>query len=145
MKLKVVPFLIVLVTAVLTAQLFLLSTPAAVTALPPRPTATAVPVPQTPGAQISLHVVGEIAAEIAADNWTIVQWQDADEQWHDVTGWQGELEPDGSKTWWVGTELLGRGPFRWQLLVDGRVIGQSEAFALPERPYDTLQIVVTVE
>ncbi|MEZ4592422.1 MAG: hypothetical protein R3D55_14960 [Chloroflexota bacterium] len=141
MKVKLIPFLMLVFTAVFIAQLFLLSTPAAVTALPPRPTATAVSVPQTPGAKITLHVAGEITAE----NWTIVQWQDADEQWQDVTGWQGELEPDGSKTWWLGPELLGQGPFRWQVWADGTLVGQSEAFTLPERPYDILQIVLSLE
>lgn len=138
MKLKVVPFLIVLLTAVITAQLFLLSQPAPVTALPPRPTATAVPAPQAPGAKISLLVEGEIAA----DNWTKVQWQDADEVWHDVTGWQGELEADGTKTWWVGEELLGSGPFRWIVLANNKAVGLSNPFNLPTTPYETLEIKI---
>lgn len=141
MKIKLVPFLIILLTAVFVTQLFLLSTPAPVTALPPRPTATAVSPPAAPGAKISLLVAGEIAA----NNWTKVQWQDGEGQWHDVTGWQGELELDDTKTWWVGADLLGDGPFRWIVLVDGDPIGQSDPFHLPTTPYETLEIVIALE
>ncbi len=141
MKMKLVPFLIVLLTAVITAQLFLLSQPTTVTALPPRPTPTAVPAPQTPGANINLLVEGEIAA----DNWTKVQWQDANDVWHDVTGWQGELEADGTKTWWVGEELLGSGPFRWVVLEDGDIVALSETFQMPTLYYETLEVIISLD
>ncbi|MCA9897178.1 MAG: hypothetical protein H6654_12100 [Ardenticatenaceae bacterium] len=140
MKIKLVPFLIILLTAVFVTQIFLLSTPAPVTALPPRPTATAVPPPAAPGAKISLLVAGEIAA----NNWTKVQWQDGEGQWHDVTGWQGELELDGTKTWWVGADLLGSGPFRWIVLAEGEQIGQSATFNLPTTLYETVEITISV-
>lgn len=137
MKLKLVPFLIVLLTAVFMAQLILLSQPAQVTALPPRPTPTAV-APQALGAKISLHVTGDIAP----NNWTKIQWQDADAKWHDVTGWQGELEADGTKTWWVGEELLGSGPFRWLILEDGDITALSDTFYMPTTLNETLIIEV---
>ncbi len=141
MKLKLVPFLIVLATAVIIAQLFLLSTPTPVTALPPRPTATAVPAPTIPGAKITLHAAGPISP----DNWTVVQWQDAQGKWHDVTGWQGELEADHTKTWWVGVEHLGSGPFRWLVLTEDEVVGSSAAFYLPTNQQQELRVEVTVK
>lgn len=141
MKVKLIPFLMLVLTAVLTAQLFLLSTPAPVTALPPRPTATAVPASAAPGAKITLHTTGTISP----DNWTVVQWQDAQGEWHDVTGWQGELEADHTKTWWVGEENLGRGPFRWLVMNEAALAGSSEAFYLPTGNWQELVVVVTVE
>ncbi|MCA9917898.1 MAG: hypothetical protein KC445_08105 [Anaerolineales bacterium] len=141
MKVKLLPFLTLVFTAVFTAQLFLLSTPAPVTALPPRPTPTAVPAPPLPGAQIRLQLAGEMSA----NNWTIVQWQDAAGSWHDVSGWQGELEADGSKTWWVGQELLGSGPFRWLVLLDGTAVAHSDVFELPTQPGTTLPILIELE
>ncbi|GJM41610.1 MAG: hypothetical protein DHS20C20_18920 [Ardenticatenaceae bacterium] len=141
MKLKLVPFLIVLLTAVFMAQLILLSQPATVTALPPRPTPTAVPAPDAPGAKISLHVAGEIAP----DNWTKVQWQDGDAKWHDVAGWQGELEADGTKTWWVGEDLLGGGPFRWLILANGEIVALSDTFYMPTTLNETLKIEILNE
>lgn len=141
MKVKLIPFLMLVLTAVLTAQLFLLSTPAPVTALPPRPTATAVPPPVVPGVNLHLHVDGAVPT----NNWTIVQWQDAAGQWHTVAGWQGELEADGTKTWWAGEELLGSGPFRWLVLADDVIIGQSSAFVLPTQPGSALQILIALD
>jgi hypothetical protein len=141
MKLKLVHFLILTLTAVFLAQLVLLSKPSTVTALPPRPTPTAVPAPQVTGAQISLHVEGPHDNDV----WTMVQWQDAQNMWHDVAGWQGELESDGTKTWWVGQEILGTGPYRWVLLADDVVAGKSSAFSLPIQPFTTLVVIVSLE
>jgi hypothetical protein len=138
MKPKLVPFMIILVTALCAAQLFLLSTPNSVTALPPRPTPTAVPSlnSQIPGAQIMLHVENIVSQNI----WTIVQWQDAHNDWHDVAGWQGTLDSNNSKTWWVGEEDLDTGPFRWLVVEDNQILGISDSFYLPLHPYDTLII-----
>ena len=141
MKLKLVPFLIILLTAVFMAQLFLLSQPTQVTALPPRPTPTAVPPPDAPGAKIILQVTGNIAN----NNWTKIQWQDGNAKWHDVSGWQGELENDGTKTWWVGEDLLGRGPFRWLVLEDGDIVALNESFYLPTTLNETLIVEVDLE
>lgn len=50
--------------------------------------------------------------------WTVVQWQDALGEWHDVTGWQG-IPDDVLKTgyivklWWVEKRDTNTGPFRW--------------------------------
>lgn len=142
MKLKLAPFLIFLLTAVCAAQLFLLSTPGPVTALPPRPTATAVPAPkpQIPGAQIALQLEGEVPNGI----WTVVQWQDAQDSWHDVTGWQGTPDENHTVVWWVGAENLGTGPFRWLILQDDEILGTSESFNLPLYPYTISTITMNV-
>jgi hypothetical protein len=77
------------------------------------------------------------------DLWTIVQWKDNKEIWHDVAGWQGTLDTVetgmgdvivGHKTWWVDESDLGKGPFRWQVYrnVGGQLLTTSEPFDLPE-------------
>jgi hypothetical protein len=75
--------------------------------------------------------------------WTMVQWQDVQGQWHDVEGWQGALDAitlasdgtaAGTKTWWLGRDNQGTGPFRWQIAVgrDGGVLAVTDPFHLPE-------------
>ncbi len=121
--------------------------------LPPRPTEIPdTPEPEAsvkppPGSLIRLHGAfpsdwpwEEIAWQIA---WTGVQWQDAHGAWHDVEGWQGgfdevRVNTDGAvtaeKTWWLGEDHQGTGPFRWQV-AEGRggdVLAATEPFNLPE-------------
>ena len=141
MKPKLVPLLILLLTAVFVAQLFLFSTPGPVAALPPRPTATAVPASasQVSGAQIVLQIESDINNEV----WTIVQWQDAQGDWHDVTGWQGTLDANNTKTWWVGEKDFGTGPFRWLVVEENEIVGTSDPFNLPALPFETLTIMIS--
>lgn len=143
MKVKLIPFLVLLLTAVFILQLFLLSTPQTVTALPPRPTPTAVPPlsPIAPGAQIELHLSGSIGEEI----WTVVQWQDAQNAWHDIPGWQGELDTGSSKTWWVGQELLGSGPFRWGVVAGDDTAVYSQPFTMPTALNEKLIVTIHLE
>jgi hypothetical protein len=80
------------------------------------------------GAYIELQ-----AASAPSDAWTVVQWQDRAGGWHDVEGWQGTLEPDGSKRWWVSAKDFGTGPFRW-IVTDrqgGQLLAISAPFSLP--------------
>lgn len=118
--------------------------------LPPRPT------PETAGAPAGPVAGGTIELQIQfpADwpwgsahwqtLWTIVQWQDAHGDWHDVEGWQGTLEEvrvdgdgavTGYKRWWVAQDDLGTGPFRWVVYqgADGPQLVASEPFDLPGR------------
>lgn len=142
MKSKLIyPFLFAL-TAVFVLQFFIVGSPTVVTALPPRPTATAVPAqnPKIKGAQIILQIEGELSSEI----WTIVQWQDAQNAWHDVSGWQGTLDADNQKTWWVGEEHLGAGPFRWMVHGDN-FTELSDDFFLPDHASEKLVVIVTLE
>ena len=96
--------------------------------LPPRPEPPA-PVQHTPtdqsdddieGAKIILTIPMSTPLPINQASWTQVQWQDVDDQWHDVSGWAGTftLSPDHQSwevEWWVDKEHFGDGPFRWQI------------------------------
>jgi hypothetical protein len=73
---------------------------------------------------------------------TVVQWQDAWGDWHDVEGWRGTLDGVsadvsgkivGHKTWWVAAKDLGKGPFRWQVYrcENGKLLATSAPFYLP--------------
>lgn len=114
-------------------------------ALPPRPTEVPTAVPsQEPitGGQIQLVVVNGTGTE-----WTQVQWQDPDTgAWHNVTGWRGELDDQTTKTWWVGAEDLGSGPFRWQVYVASgdQLLATSPSFDLPQHARQTITVSVTL-
>lgn len=114
--------------------IFTLALTAAVPAqdLPPRPP---TPTPERSplrGAFITLR-----AWNASPDAWTVVQWQDALGDWHDVEGWRGRLDDKGGaeKTWWVAPRDFETGPFRWLVYAepDGELLGASDAFYLPER------------
>jgi hypothetical protein len=80
------------------------------------------------GAYIELQ-----AGAAPAGTWSGVQWQDKGGQWHDVEGWQGFLEADGSKRWWVSPTDFGQGPFRWVVTAyrGGPFLSASTSFHLP--------------
>lgn len=100
--------------------------------LPPRPP---TPTPESSplrGAFITLR-----AWNAPLDAWTVVQWQDALGDWHDVEGWRGRLDDKigAEKTWWVAPRDFETGPFRWLVYAEpgGELLGASDAFDLPER------------
>lgn len=139
----------VFVAAVLLVMATTAFLPHAPAELPPRPTAvsTAVPTVDPPtavtsptGGFIQLHLTTTVDT---TGLWTAVQWQDADNNWHTVEGWQGTFNPDGMVTWWVAPVDLGKGPFRWQVFEGegGTQLVVSDAFYLPE---STLQTVVVL-
>ena len=113
-------------------------------ALPPRPTPvpTATSVPQVnpaPGSAIRLQ-----ADTVSINFWTVVEWQDATGNWHPVEGWQGTLESDHTKTWWVAERDRGKGPFRWVIYTrhGGQRWGNSQAFHLPTANHQIIQVSV---
>lgn len=139
MKTKLLPLLSVLLISIVLVPFLLIGSATIATALPPRPTAVPTRQPSTlRGGFIELRIEGQLVEGI----WTLVQWQDAQGDWHDVTGWQGTLDEGNVKTWWVGEEDLGAGPFRWMAVVDTAVIGTSEAFFLPVQPGE--KVIVTI-
>jgi hypothetical protein len=85
---------------------------------------------------------GHITAYITgapAKAWVGVQWLDATGAWHNVDGWQGNLDiAEGSRTpfkqWAVMTNNYGQGPFRWVVYAErgGAVWGVSPNFNLPK-------------
>src|SRR5512143_1602836 len=112
-----------------------------VQALPPRPTPATVTPTAAPssyvreGGLIELHV-----HPLQTGLWTLIQWQDARGQWHDVDGWQGTLDGD-LQVWWVAPRDFGKGPFRWQVYrsYGGSLLATSQAFSLPRRTGATVR------
>jgi hypothetical protein len=128
----------------------LLLTPAQapVQALPPRPTPlvtiapTAVPSSYVrEGGLIELHVQ---PARVGL--WTLIQWQDARGQWHDVDGWQGTVDGD-IQIWWVAPRDFGKGPFRWRIYQSrgGLLLANSEAFSLPRHTGEIVRVDVALK
>jgi hypothetical protein len=120
----------------------------AVQALPPRPTpvltTTPTAVPSTyvrEGGLIELHI-----HPVQTGLWTLVQWQDARGQWHDVDGWQGTVD-DTLQVWWVAPRDFGKGPFRWRIhqSYGGQLLATSQSFSLPQRTGVTVRIDVGIK
>jgi hypothetical protein len=155
LTIKIVATYIVLFVTLLTA----LSETAE--ALPPRPEVPSpsddVDVESSAQAQIQLQVLFPDSWPWQTthwqDLWTVVQWQDPMGTWHDVEGWRGTLDEvkssedgavTGYKTWWVGGEHMGEGPFRWLVYRSkgGQVLATSESFDLPGVDKATLVVEV---
>lgn len=89
-----------------------------------------------PGESAQSNAYIELNSQLseANDSWTKIQWADAFGTWHDVTGWQGEVDSDGTKLWWVAPKDYGTGPFIWHLYdaSGGNHIASSEEFYLPQ-------------
>jgi hypothetical protein len=78
--------------------------------------------------------------------WTLIQWQDARGQWHDVDGWQGTV--DGNiQVWWVAPRDFSKGPFRWQVYqgLGGQLLATSESFSLPRRTGEIVRVDVALK
>ncbi|MEJ5309102.1 MAG: hypothetical protein WHX52_04980 [Anaerolineae bacterium] len=90
------------------------------------------------GATIWLRVQSSASDPRWQTLWTVVQWQDALGDWHDVEGWRGALDEvvggEGRKVWWLPADLFGAGPFRWLVYAQpgGALLATSEAFRLPD-------------
>lgn len=129
--------------------------------LPPRPdphtpTPPPKPAPVLDGGQIVLQTLfGDDWSSTGLnwqDLWTVVQWQDPWGYWHDVNGWQGNLDKvyasgdqiKGMKSWWVPADMFGNGSFRWQVYAsqDGELLTQSTDFNLAERMGQSIVVEV---
>jgi hypothetical protein len=145
-------------TCVVLAVVLFAALPETAEALPPRPTVPLPPPDDTESfayAQIQLQVQFPDSwpwhTTHWQDLWTAVQWQDLSGAWHGVEGWQGTLDEvksckngvvTGYKTWWVGGEHMGEGPFRWLVYhgKGGRLLATSESFDLPSINKATLVV-----
>ena len=132
----------------LSLALWLMSPPAqaAPFELPPRPTAEPTPQAETPSEPAYNSAIRLCISPTTGALWTVVQWQDAWGDWHDVEGWQGTLDAETcSQTWWVAQGDQGKGPFRWMVYqtIGGKLLGTSESFHLP-RNGAMIEIDVTV-
>lgn len=78
--------------------------------------------------------------------WTVVQWVDGQEKWHDVDGWRGTLNHPAYVSWRVLQSEFGKGPFRWVVYDEenGNVIAISELFHLPINNGEILKIKVAL-
>lgn len=133
-------------------------------ALPPRPEVPSPPddVGVEPSAQAQIQLQVRFPDNWPwqtthwQDLWTVVQWQDPIGTWHDVEGWRGTLDEvksngdgavTGYKTWWVGGEHMGEGPFHWLVYWSegGRLLATSESFDLPGVNKATLVVEVPLE
>ncbi len=118
-------------------------TPASYT---PTPTPTPLALPrhtlESMGSYIALHVT-----PAATNMWSVVEWQDERGDWHVVVGWQGTLEVDGTKIWWLPGTLFGAGPFRWQLYAQkgGERLATSDVFYLPHAQNMTTHVWIDLE
>lgn len=113
--------------------------------LPPRPTPEPAKKTQPAGAYIQLQLAN---APVGTEGvWTIIQWGDGFGEWHDVTGWQGTVELDGTQTWWVAPKDMDTGPFRWRILSSptGSLLATSDSFLLPDQLQAVLVVPVEVE
>lgn len=126
-------------------------TPVAEAGLPVRDTPTPTPVSSKDkdkdddgpiGARLELQASG-----VPAGVWSVVQWQNSAGNWEDVEGWQGTLDENGSRCWWVAQKDFGDGPFRWVVTQGkgGPVLGTSNSFNLPAGANETVQIGVALE
>ncbi len=115
--------------------------------LPPRETPVPTRSPESDrhdspgGAHIALRV-----PSAPAGVWTVVQWQDSAGGWHDVDGWQGTLDAGDQKTWWLGPNLFGEGPFRWLVYRDdrARLLATSASFYLPDSAGEEHQVEMSL-
>jgi hypothetical protein len=94
------------------------------------------------GAWIELRV-----HPLRGNMWTQVQWQDPLGNWYDVDGWKGTFtEKEQSVLWYVGEELMGEGPFRWQVFEhrEGALLATSQPFDLPSDRGHKLEVSMTL-
>ena len=123
---------------------------AAPPALPPRPT----PLPTLSLRQERMLLYDSriqlIVSPARAKLWTVIQWQDAFGNWHDVEGWRGTLDDvvgsQGEQVWWVAQADRGAGPFRWLVYdrLGGKLLARSELFNLPTASGQTVRVQVSL-
>jgi len=85
------------------------------------------------GQKIQLHIENNVE-DIPSGLWMVVEWQDTNTgEWYAVEGWQGTLDMPTTQTWWVGSDMLGDGLFRWRAYEseNGQLLGTSQPFNLP--------------
>lgn len=103
------------------------------------------------GGKIILSVPQQQVSDSAVhqQSWTQVQWQNNSGAWIDVNGWRGSFHSDASNNnlyveWWVGSEIMGDGPFRWVIYADTagkQYLTTTTPFFLPENNLQTIVVV----
>lgn len=118
--------------------------------LPPRPPHVSQPVPGagvTVTTQEGLIGGGYIRLTVSPAQsklWSVVQWQDAGGNWHDVEAWRGVID-QSQQMWWVAEKDFGTGPFRWVIYRDsgGEILAQSQQFFLPAANNQLIDVVIS--
>jgi hypothetical protein len=114
--------------------------------LPPRQP-PAVPAPgggdqdsAEPGAYIELHTSPALPGW-----WSWVEWQNSSGNWEKVDGWEGTLDGQGARRWFVAKKDFGNGPFRWIVSrgPGGTAAGTSAPFDLPTVAYQTVDVTIS--
>lgn len=141
----------ILVFLAISATLLVVSVP--VGAFPPRPprvfpAPTTVPTPEV-NTSFSTVDGGFIRLRLSTANPTlsaVVQWQDANGNWHSVSGWRSELSEELVK-WEVNPNDFGKGPFRWMIYErsQNNVIAVSDNFFLPASYQQVVDIYMSLE
>lgn len=115
---------------------------------PPRPHPMPTPLPTTKITTSSSVDGGFIRLTVNTPNPTlsaVVQWQDGAGNWHNVTGWRGELATVSTK-WWVNPNDFGKGPFRWLVYKHSKnnMVAVSDEFYLPASSQHIVDISITL-
>lgn len=119
------------------------STAVVLAELPPRPT----PEIDIVGDDNETGGFIEVVIPDAPDSvWTVVEWQDGEGVWHEVTGWRDGLADVDSRRWWVGPENFGTGPYRWVIYdgPEGTLLATSDWFDMPPQPRALVRAVVNL-
>ena len=111
------------------------------------PTPFVVPTPTALPTIVAKNDVGLIVLQVepwSSDTWSVVQWEDAFGNWHNVEGWQGHLD-GGIQVWEVLPSEFGKGPFRWVVYEQrgGGELARSGPFYLPKSGGDIVRISVS--
>jgi len=138
---------------------------AAPPALPPRPTLqptlqpTSQPTPQSVPHSVPVGSLIDLRFQFPETGldfqwqelWTVVQWLEGKEDWHNVEGWQGTPDEvnnsEGKKVWWVAKRSFGKGPFRWLIYRSrgGDLLATSDSFYLPDSADSEVWVEVSLE
>jgi hypothetical protein len=113
---------------------------------PPRPEVTPLPPPKVKSAEQIRPSVATLILEVQpakSSLWSVVQWQDASKNWHDVDAWRGAIV-NGRTIWWVEQKDWATGPFRWVIYNQdsNRLLVTSQSFMLPDQARKSLVIPI---
>ena len=81
----------------------------------------------------------ELVAPGFQGEWSAVQWQDVNGDWHNVDGWRGTLDEWGTRRWWVASMAKRGFPFSsgWppNTTSANRLCGEPQAFGVTSRMF----------
>jgi len=140
---------ILLILSIFVAVLLLVAPAAALPPRPPRPPHVTPTATAQPAVNASTVVDGGfIRLTVSAPRTglqAVVQWEDGNGNWHNVSGWQNTVSQPSVK-WWVSPADFGKGPFRWIVYEDtpSNVIATSETFFLPASEEHIVDVFVSL-